>query len=210
MDRGYWEVMIQDMAMLKNKLDIKELIQFYYTLERDFAHLCWQPSYKECKANSKHILNGMRGWALQSNQLDLTKPCPPYNITSEEKLEYKDTAAMFGIAKRLRSVFPYAHQFSISEHPPGAMINFHTDTRDYLKVHIPIITNDKAWFQFESSRQFVLPADGSMILINTQIPHGTINSGTTKRVHLFFKIPAEKEKEILAYDNKELQSSKHS
>ena len=121
------------------------------------------------------------------------------NITKEEKQEYRDTKCMFGLAKKLQEKFPFAHQFSISVHPPGALINFHKDTDDYLKVHIPILTNKKAYFTFEPNRKYVLPADGHMTLINTSIPHGTHNEGETDRVHLFFKIPKDKEMELLKY-----------
>jgi hypothetical protein len=36
-----------------------------------------------------------------------------------------------------------------------------------------------------------------MILVNTKIKHSTSNEGDTDRVHLFFKIPLEKETEII-------------
>ena len=107
------------------------------------------------------------------------------------------------MAKKLQEKFPFAHQFSVVVHPSGTKVNFHNDTEDYLKVHIPILTNNKAFFKFEPNRRFVLPADGSMVLINTAINHGTSNEGETDRVHLFFKVPKDKEKELLKY-NEEL------
>ena len=36
------------------------------------------------------------------NLEDLEKPCPPYNITKEEKHEYRDTAAMFGYINSIK------------------------------------------------------------------------------------------------------------
>jgi len=115
---------------------------------------------------------------------------------------YRDTELMFGIARKLQDAFPFAHQFSVVVHPPKTYINFHSDSDNYLKIHIPILTNNKAYFQFEPKRRFVLPADGSMVLVNTNISHGTSNEGETDRVHLFFKIPVDKEDEVISMEGK--------
>jgi len=195
--------MIREVIVLKPKININEAILFYMDLENNHQDMCWHHSNEVDKGVGGHEVENMYGWALQSNLEDLTKPCPPYNITKEEKREYRDTKLMFGIAKKLQKAFPFAHQFSIAVHPPGTKVNFHSDTEDYLKIHIPIITNSKALFKFEPNRRYVLPADGSMTLVNTAIPHGTLNEGDSDRVHLFFKVPKDKEKELLKY-NKEL------
>jgi hypothetical protein len=183
---------------LKTKVNLKELQEYYAVLQKDYQHLCWKfKNFDNVEQGvGGHVLSNSYGWALQSNLEDLNKPCPPYNITKETRIEYRDTKAMFGIVKRLKDYFPYAHQFSISVHPPKTIINFHTDTDKFLKVHIPIYTNTKAYFKFEPYRHYVFPADGSMILVNTKIKHSTSNEGDTDRVHLFFKIPLEKETEI--------------
>ena len=36
--------------------------------------------------------------------------------------------------------------------------------------------------------------------VNTSISHGTHNQGETDRVHLFFKVPKDAEKELLKYN----------
>ena len=194
--------MIRETKTLKTKIDIEKLRQFYHTLESNFQHLKFVveddiDSDKVEEGVGGHKVNGVFGWALQSNLEDLNKPCPPYNITKEEKREYRDTDAMFGIVQQIRNQFPYAHQFSIVAHPPGTLVDFHTDNTDWLKVHVPIYTNDAAYFRFPPNRRFVLPADGSMILVNTSIEHGTLNDGETDRVHLFFKVPHDKEREVV-------------
>jgi hypothetical protein len=38
---------------------------------------------------------------------------------------------------------------------------------------------------------------GKMYLVNTAVPHSTHNEGNTTRVHLFFKVPIDKVKEIV-------------
>ena len=191
--------MIKEIKKLKIRVDLKELQEYSSILQKDYQHLCWK--FKDFSNIEQgvggHILSDSYGWALQSNLQDLNKPCPPYNITKEIRTEYQDTTAMFGVAKKLKEYFPYARQFSISVHPPKTMINFHTDTDKFLKIHIPIHTNPKAYFIFEPHRRYVFAADGSMILVNTNIRHSTTNEGDTDRVHLFFKIPVEKETEII-------------
>jgi hypothetical protein len=191
--------MIKEIKKLKIKVNLKELQEYYAVVQKDYQHLCWK--FKDFNNVEQgvggHILSDSYGWALQSNLEDLDKPCPPYNITKETRTEYRDTTVMFGIAKRLKDHFPYAHQFSISVHPPGTMINFHTDSDKFLKVHIPIHTNPQAYFVFEPNRRYVFTADGSMILVNTNIKHSTSNQGNSDRVHLFFKIPLEREKDII-------------
>ena len=196
--------MNRDLRVLKPRIDINELRNFFISLQHDHNDMRWVWEGNEEEGVGGHKLKGVTGWALQSNLEDLTKPCPPYNITKEVKQEYKDTKCMFGLAKKLQEKFPFAHQFSVSVHPPGALINFHKDTDDYLKVHIPIVTNKKAYFTFEPNRKYVLPADGRMTLVNTSIPHGTHNEGETDRVHLFFKVPKDKEMELLKYKEETL------
>jgi|TARA_B110000438_G_scaffold152328_1_gene146331 hypothetical protein len=191
--------MNSDLKILKPKIDINDLRQFYIQLQDQHKDMKWAWKGTEEEGVGGHKLKGVTGWALQSNLEDLTKPCPPYNITKEEKYEYRDTKLMFGLAKKLQDKFPFAHQFSVSVHPPGALINFHKDTDEYLKIHIPIRTNSKAFFKFEPNRRYVLPADGRMTLVNTSIPHGTHNEGESDRVHLFFKVPKDKEAELLKY-----------
>jgi hypothetical protein len=191
--------MIHDIKVLKTKVNINELRLFYIDLQTQHTDMCWHWDNNADEGVGGHILDGVHGWALQSNLEDLTIPCPPYNVTKNEKKEYKDTKLMFGLARKLQDKFPFAHQFSLVVHPPGTMINFHSDTDDYLKVHIPVMTNDQAFFRFYPDRRYVLPADGSMILVNTSNDHGTLNDGERDRVHLFFKIPKDKETEILKY-----------
>jgi hypothetical protein len=195
--------MIRETKKLNTTVDLSELQNFYAQLETQYEHLCWRYQDNVSQGVGGHILDDAYGWALQSNLEDLSVPCPPYNVTEERKMHpYRDTEMMFGIARKLQDAFPYAHQFSVVVHPPGTFINFHSDSDNYLKVHIPILTNSKAYFQFQPMRRFVLPADGSMVLVNTNIKHGTHNEGETDRIHLYFKIPIDKEQTVLDMEGK--------
>lgn len=191
--------MIKDVVFLPTRVNLDKLLLWYIDLQNNYDHLRWNAddNINVDEGVGGHQLKGMYGWALQSNQEDLTKPCPPYNITKESKLEYQDTEAMFGYVNEIRNKFPFATQFSVAAHPPGVLVNNHTDSDNLIKVHIPIVTNSKAYFIFPPTVKVVLPADGRMALVNTRELHGTHNQGDNERVHLFFKIPSEYENEVV-------------
>jgi len=75
----------------------------------------------------------------------------------------------------------------ISAHPPATKIDLHEDNDEFIKVHIPIFTNNDAYFIINENRYNLL--EQNIYLINTSLPHGTLNLGNSDRVHLIFKIP---------------------
>lgn len=168
---------------------ITELIEYYKTLENSYQHLCWKEASADAIDADLHKITGLYGWGIQSNLLDLTRPCPPYHVHKDSTGNYRDTELMFGFAEKIKQAFPYSHQHSISAHPPGTEISLHTDSPGYLKIHMPITNNDNSYFVFEE-KKFILKA-GCAYLINTTKLHGTYNDGNDTRVHLFFKIPAD-------------------
>lgn len=188
------------MDFLIKELDIcfsfKELEDYLTNLEKSYNELKWTSTLKDSVNNyEKHQIDGVYGWGIQSNLPDLEIPCPPYNIHKNSSDEYKDTKLVFDFAEKIRKVFPYSRQISIAAHPPGTKINLHVDTDSYLKIHVPIVSNDSAFFFFEEEKFVLKP--GKMYLVNTSKMHGTINEGNTFRIHLFFKIPIDKVDEIL-------------
>ena len=60
------------------------------------------------------------------------------------------------------------------------------DRLERVKLHIPILTNNSAYFYFgeDLERSYVLEP-GSIYIINTEVSHRTHNLGTTDRAHLF-------------------------
>jgi hypothetical protein len=187
------------MDFLIKELDIEfsynELLSYLLTLESKFKGYKWTSELKdEVTGANKHNIDGVYGWGIQSNLSDLERPCPPYNVHKLGSDEYRDTKLVFDFAEKIRNRFPYARQVSIAAHPPGTKINLHTDTDSYLKVHVPILSNDSAYFFFENERVVLKP--GKMYLVNTTKLHGTVNEGNSLRVHLFFKIPVDKVEEV--------------
>ena len=188
------------MDFLVKELDINfsfaDLEQYFENVENNYNYLKWTSELKEeTSGYQKHSIDGVYGWGIQSNLDDLNIPCPPYNVAKNGTDDYRDTALVFGFANKIRTKLPYSRQLSIAAHPPGTKINLHTDSDTYVKVHIPISTNDNAYFNFED-QQFVLQP-GKMYLVNTNALHGTSNEGDSYRTHLFFKIPADKVNEII-------------
>jgi mannose-6-phosphate isomerase-like protein (cupin superfamily) len=172
--------------------------EYLDTVEYKFAHLKWKADNNIDSINDAELqenIKGVYGWGIQSNLKDLSIPCPPYNIHKQGQEEYKNTQLVFGFAEWLLDVFPYARQLSMAAHPPGTQIRTHVDSDTYFKIHIPLVINDSSYFIFDNE-QFVMKP-GKMYLVNTAVPHSTINKGTTTRVHLFFKVPIDKVDEIV-------------
>jgi len=174
--------------------DIKEALDYLNLLETKYSYLRWNATPKNLKdtndAELQEEINGVYGWGIQSNLNNLNEPCPPYHVHKHGNEEYKDTELVFGFIEKIKKVFPNARQFSVAAHPRGTKIRRHKDNSKYCKIHVPLITNDKAWFIFDDSKLVLTP--GKFYLINTDKEHSTYNEGESiRRTHLFFKIPVE-------------------
>jgi hypothetical protein len=167
-----------------------ELLAYYEKVKDKYQHLKW--TVDSTVDTKTHTVGNMYSWAIQSNLKDPSKPCPPYHIKNDDEIIESNTFDVetelnFGFAKKIIDTFPNIRQTVIAAHPPNTKIDLHTDTDNFVKVHIPIITNDQSYFVFEDEN-FNLEV-GHAYLINTSIPHGTNNLGNTDRVHFIFKIP---------------------
>jgi len=167
------------------EFDLDELIDYYNTLERDYQHLKWTFKDDVEDADKGHKHNGIFGWGIQSNLTDLSRPCPPYDIHKERTKVYQDTELVFGFAKKIIDFFPGVRQLGVAGHPHGIEIAQHVDNDEYYKIHIPIITNDKAYFVFGEDKYVMQP--GKMYFVETEEMHGTVNEGEKPRVHMLFK-----------------------
>ena len=171
--------------------DYQELLHYYNIVSNKYQHLKWDDRLlQDVYGADRHQINGVYGWGIQSNLVDSTKPCPPYNIHKETVDDYYDTELVFGFINNIKIKYPEARQISISGHPSGVCIDQHVDTDKYLKIHLPIIASEQSFFVFDNIEYNLQP--GKAYLVNTNLPHGTINKGNIDRVHLFFKVPKEK------------------
>lgn len=182
---------------------IEDLKSYYERLTCDYNHLDW--SWEKC---GKDIVKQWRdaayddpanllthGWAIQSNLKDITKPCPPWNISTLETVEYRNTELAFGVIKRLQEAMPYSYRWSVSVQPPGGKVTRHSDHQDELTVWIPIYTSGTS-IVFDD--RYELVADGRAYLLDTTLPHHTENNSNATRVTIIFRMNKKYKNDILS------------
>lgn len=80
-----------------------------------------------------------------------------------------------------------AYQLMLSVVMPGHSIPSHTDSQPpywLYRVHVPLISNDYAWFDVEGKSFALKP--GTAYKVNTLAMHGVRNLGATPRIHFMF------------------------
>lgn len=187
---------------LNFSVPINELIDYYNTLVKEYDYLDW--SWNKC---SQDIVKQWRdaaykdpanllthGWAIQSNLKDINKPCPPWNISTLETTDYRNTKLAFGPIQRLQEKMPYSYRWSVSVQPPGGKVSKHSDDEKDLTVWIPIY-NKGACIVFD--REYNLKADGSAYLLDTTNPHYTENNSDETRVTIICRIKKQHKKDII-------------
>ena len=196
------------LTRLNFSVDIKELHEYYNTLNTKFQHLDW--SWDRCGdtivkqwhdaayADPANLLT--HGWAIQSNLKDITLPCPPWNISTHETVEYRNTELAFGIIQRLQAAIPYAYRWAVSVQPPGGKVSLHSDQEDECTVWIPIYTDGVAitFVTEKKNTGYCLDSDGSAYLLDTTVPHFTYNDAEQDRVAIIFRMKQTHITELLA------------
>lgn len=196
------------LTKLKFSVDIKELYDYYNTLTSKFQHLNW--SWEKC---GNTIVEQWRdaayedpanllthGWAIQSNLKDISLPCPPWNISTLETVDYRNTELAFGIIKRLQDAIPYGYRWSVSVQPPGGKVSQHSDQEDEATVWIPIYTDGVAitFVTPDKTTGYCLNSDGSAYLLDTTVPHFTYNNSKQDRVAIIFRLNVKHLDQLLA------------
>jgi hypothetical protein len=190
-----------DGAVTKLNFTIKldTLREYYHTLVSDYDHLKWNwvrhgnditKEWRERMMRDSGTLLPY-GWAIQSNLVDLSIPCPPYNISTHDRCNYRNTELAFGLVTNLQDLMPYTYRWSLVVQPPGGKVARHVDQGDEYTAHIPIYEADMAVFKFWNSNEvrkdFTMQADGSVYLVDTIIDHETENYDTIDRIGLVFR-----------------------
>jgi hypothetical protein len=171
------------------KFDLNELREYYQNVIEKYPHLKWEARLSNIDRKT-HKIEDVYSYAIQTNLVDINKPCPPYHIKHDEQIIESDdfskpTDLVFGFAKKIIDTLPNVRQTVISCHPKGTYIDTHIDNDEFLKIHIPIYTTDSSYFFFDDEK-FVLEA-GYAYLVNTSINHGTDNQGDNDRIHFITK-----------------------
>jgi hypothetical protein len=198
------------LTRLPVKVDIQELREYYNTLTTKYKHLDW--SWERCGdtiieqwrdaayADPANLLT--HGWAIQSNLKDLTIPCPPWDISTLETTEYRNTELVFGIIEKLQSAIPYGYRWAVSVQPPNGKVSLHSDQEDEVTVWIPIYTDGIAITFVISNKDtgYCLESNGSAYLLDTTIPHYTYNDSKQDRVTIIFRLNKKYVKDLLSVD----------
>jgi hypothetical protein len=196
------------LTKLPFSVDIRELRAYYSTLKTKYDLLDWSwercgdtiiEQWKEAAySDPANLLT--HGWAIQSNLKDLTVPCPPWDISTLETTEYRNTELVFGIIEKLQSAIPYGYRWAVSVQPPGGKVSLHSDQEDECTVWIPIYTDGVAITFVASDRStgYCLESDGSSYLLDTTVPHYTQNDSEQDRVTIIFRLNKKYINELLA------------
>jgi len=199
------------LTKLNFSVDINELLDYYNTLDTQYQQLDW--SWLKCGdtivkqwrdaayVDPANLLT--HGWAIQSNLKDITLPCPPWNISTLETVEYRNTELAFGIIERLQTAIPYGYRWAVSVQPPGGKVSLHSDQEDECTVWIPIYTEGVAitFVTPEKNIGYCLDSDGSAYLLDTTVPHFTYNDSKQDRVAIIFRLKQIHINELLALTN---------
>jgi len=217
-----------DIIELKATFDPAKMHSYYMHLKDNLSHLEFsftsqqylrQDIYEQYKnyGSVGNYLGNISGWSI-SWPVDRDIPCPSKSQANQdmypeireldEKEFYEQSKPMehykFGVLNEIIDTFgPRAlRQMLMAVHPPGLMVNTHTDGL-VRKLHIPFYTNPDAVFVFGENRERVYPMEvGKAYIINTLVPHGTENLGDTERVHLLSRIDLDYVPRMLSITNK--------
>lgn len=146
------------------------------------------------------------GWPIDRDDY----PLPPHNQANKELFpetlapDFIETSLWldkykFGYMKDITNIFENYRLYlpTLTIHEPGGIINPHVDSR-VKKMHMIIETNEENYFTFgeDHARQYLMEPAKAYI-INTHIPHGTINKGKTARAHILLRIEEEEMMDLL-------------
>jgi hypothetical protein len=97
---------------------------------------------------------------------------------------------IFGYLKELKDTvlakFTEFDAWTAVTHGPGTRLGMHQDEEEWMTVHIPVYTNEKAMWTIGGD-EFFMPL-GNAYIINSTIPHDVVNYGDTDRIHIYFCI----------------------
>jgi hypothetical protein len=188
------------------KYDHTELLDYYKSIETNHQDMKWTLEPRDLSKNSKLYPSGyddsvgIYGYAIQTNMKDSAACSPAYNVKTideELKLPYATnrTKLLYGFAQKLLDKLPYIEEMVITGHIPNSKIHMHIDNDINVRVHLPILVNNSSYFIYQD--KYVLE-QGKAYIVNTSIMHSTDNQGDTDRVHLLFKIPLGRVKELMS------------
>ena len=86
----------------------------------------------------------------------------------------------------IKNSLPFnTYSYRIVCHKPGMKLAMHQDINDAIRMHIPLYTNELSTWTIESQEYHMQV--GQIYLVNSTLPHGVYNKGTTDRIHIYCK-----------------------
>lgn len=205
-----------DIVELDFTIDASALNDYYNKLKTDLYGFNFSFDSKEylrpdiyetykTQGSVGNYLGNIQGWSI-SWPVNRDIPCPSKSQANLNMYpELKDLSEQdfykslpqdhykFGILNSLIDKLSLSalRQMLMALHPSGLVVNTHTDG-EVKKLHIPFYTNTDAVFTFGENRERTYHMElGKAYIINTLVPHGTENTGSSERVHLLSRVDNE-------------------
>jgi len=203
-----------DIIELDTKLDVEKLVEWYFDFIKNFNHLKFNLGMTEYLDSEK--INSLKDTVYSSIPLDKQTtydmnyyslswvcdkdiPIPPMSLANTSLFpeikdpKFKEKLKIMDKFKKGYMTILYEmlkeeglNLLRLSIHKAGSGLDKHTDGAGSIGLHIPIITNDSAYFYLGNNleKKYIL-RPGSIYLLNIQLLHMTKNLGNTDRVHLY-------------------------
>ena len=204
-----------DLIEINYKIDSDRLVQWFNEFEKDFSQCKF--SFNEMSESlnlelSKEMVDKgycgvycgpIDGYTL-AWPIERYEPLPPPKQCNPKKYPEVNYDTFYNDAK-IMSKYRRGYlaelvdtlgedsfkQLVITSHHPGMYIRQHIDSK-ILKLHIPIITSEQAFFHFgeNKERKYHMKA-GHVYILNTGDWHGTTNESDIIRSHMITRIDAD-------------------
>ncbi len=125
---------------------------------------------------------GNRGPTWTPRDLDEQRLVPIQNFSQPTPAMFPKMANLIANIENRGLVIRRARIIRLA---PGADMKWHQDGSKFLyqaRIHIPLKTNDKCFFESEFGRVH-FPPDGSLYFVHINRPHRASNEGSTDRFH---------------------------
>jgi hypothetical protein len=204
-----------DIIELNLRLDTDKLSTYFQEVKSKLGYLYFDFSYDEYltpevseKFKTKNMVTNyvgdVGGWTI-SWPIEKDIPIPGRtqgNLETYPELAdcnfYFDCKVLqqykFGYFETIYSNFTEQaiRQGIFSRHKPGVKTLTHHDDLIKKKLHMPLETNEHAFFYFGKNQERRYQMElGKAYLINPAVYHSTDNLGTTDRVHLISRVDLE-------------------
>mgnify|MGYP002632252723 CR=1 FL=1 len=188
-----------DFFELDINIDVEKLRTWYYEVDQKFPNLKFSfalTDYTLPNTKQSILHGGIHSFGM-AWPVDQDLPIPPrYAARPDLYPETLMTEDEFGAQMKVMEKYKFGYfkelldtlgedTFSwsrITVHDPASKIDPHIDGARTIRLHIPIITNDEAWFGWGDKKYIFTP--GKVYLINTSKEHYTVNEGNTTRAHI--------------------------